>query len=115
MLQLLNLLDVIIDNAGRISNPSIDPGASASEQPSDPQASTSVAVMNVAPVVASAEGSLPMKASSSDAEREKDAQSVLDNLPRKELQLLCSLLAHEGYAEIYGYFLMFDVVLNVLL
>ncbi|KAK6160913.1 hypothetical protein DH2020_004294 [Rehmannia glutinosa] len=100
--QLLNLLDVILDNAEKKSNSSRDPGTSASEQPSDPQVSTSGVEINVVSAVPQ-EGMLSIKASSSDADREENARSVLNNLPKPELQLLCSLLAREGYAEIYGY------------
>lgn len=96
LLQLLNLLDVIIDNAERKSNSSHDPGSSGSEQPSDPLVSTSGAEMNVVSTTASGEGNFSMKASSSDADREQNARSVLNSLPKPELQLLCSLLAREG-------------------
>lgn len=95
LLQLLNLLDVVIDNAEKNSSSSHDPSSSVSEQP-DHQVSTSGAEMNVVSTMASGEGSSSMKASASDADREKNAQNVLNNLPQPELQLLCSLLAREG-------------------
>ncbi|KAI3465189.1 hypothetical protein Pfo_021852 [Paulownia fortunei] len=97
--QLLNLLDVILDNAEKKSDSSHDPGASASEQPSDPQVSTSGAEINVVSAAASGEGIFSMKSLSSDADREQNARSVLNNLPKPELQLLCSLLAREGLSD----------------
>jgi hypothetical protein len=33
-----------------------------------------------------------------DNNMESESQRVLSNLPQSELRLLCSLLAHEGYA-----------------
>ncbi|KAL8490394.1 hypothetical protein ACS0TY_025562 [Phlomoides rotata] len=96
--QLLNLLDVVIDNAEKKSSLSQDPGSSVSEQP-DHQVSTSGAEMNVVSTVASGEGSSSMKASASDADKDKDAQNVLNSLPKPELQLLCSLLAREGLSD----------------
>lgn len=89
-------MDVIIDYAERKSNPSLEPASSASEQPSDPQVSTSAVEMNVGSTIASGEGNSSMQASSSDADNEQTAESVLNNLPNPELQLLCSLLAREG-------------------
>lgn len=95
-MQLLNLLDVVIDYAERKSNPSNEPGASASEQPSDPQVSSTAVEMNVVSTAASGESSSSMQETSSDAVNEQTAESVLNNLPNPELQLLCSLLAREG-------------------
>ncbi|XP_073276047.1 E3 ubiquitin-protein ligase UPL2-like [Primulina huaijiensis] len=98
--QLLNLLDVVIDNAERKSNSSEDPSASASasEQPSDVQTSTEDADMNVS-ASTSVEVHVSMKESSSGADREQNVSSVLDTLPQPELQLLCSLLAREGLSD----------------
>ncbi|XP_020547513.1 E3 ubiquitin-protein ligase UPL2 isoform X2 [Sesamum indicum] len=95
--QLLNLLDVIIDNAERKSNSSRDPGASGSEQPTGPLVSTSGSEMKVVSSAASGEGVLTIKASSSVGEQ--NARTVLNNLPKPELQLLCSLLAREGLSD----------------
>ncbi|KAG8377396.1 hypothetical protein BUALT_Bualt08G0028700 [Buddleja alternifolia] len=100
--QLLNLLDVIIDNAERKSTSSQDPGTTSSEQPSDPPVSTSDAEMNIVSAATAAtagEDDVTMKASSSVADTEENAQNVLNNLPKTELQLLCSLLACEGLSD----------------
>ncbi|CAA0843325.1 E3 ubiquitin-protein ligase UPL1 [Striga hermonthica] len=90
--QLLNLLDVILDNAEKKSNSSHDPGSSASEQPSNPQDSTSVVSAT------SGEGNSSLKALSSDEDKEQNAKD-LNNLPKLELQRLCSLLASEGLSD----------------
>lgn len=95
-MQLLNLLDVVIDYAEKKSNQSNEPGSTASEQPSDPQVSSTAVEMNVVSTAASGESSSLMQATSSDAANEQTAESVLNNLPNPELQLLCSLLAREG-------------------
>ncbi|KAL3845759.1 hypothetical protein ACJIZ3_003162 [Penstemon smallii] len=97
--QLLHLLDVIIDHAGRKSISSDGPEASASEQPSDPQVPASDSEMNVVSVATSGEGDVAMKASSSVADIEQKAEGVMNNLPKPELQLLCSLLAREGLSD----------------
>lgn len=107
--QLLNLLDVIIDYAEKKSNPSHEPGTSASEQPSEPQVSTSAVEMNVGSTTASGEGNSSMQASSSGADIEQTAENVLNNLPKPELQLLCSLLAREGLSD-NAYALVADVL-----
>ncbi|XP_075511798.1 LOW QUALITY PROTEIN: E3 ubiquitin-protein ligase UPL2-like [Primulina tabacum] len=96
--QLLNLLDVVIDNGERKSNSSEDPSVSASEQPSDVQTSTTDADMNVS-ASTSGEVHVSMKESTSGADREQNASSVLNTLPEPELQLLCSLLAREGLSD----------------
>lgn len=89
-------MDVVIDYGEKKSNPSNEAGSSASEQPSDPQVSTPAVEMNVGSSTASGEGNSLMQATSSDADNEQTAESVLNNLPNPELQLLCSLLAREG-------------------
>ncbi|KAL3617821.1 hypothetical protein CASFOL_038142 [Castilleja foliolosa] len=89
--QLLSLLDVILDNAEKKSHTIQDPEASVSEQPSDPQVTTAVVSVSPADIVSA-------KALSSDSEREQNARS-LNNLPKPELQLLCSLLAREGLSD----------------
>ncbi|KAL3514293.1 hypothetical protein ACH5RR_027010, partial [Cinchona calisaya] len=94
--QLLNLLDVIIDNAESESNSSDEPGSSGPVQLSDPQISTSDAEMNTSSGATSNEVDNSLKASSSGAEKEGDSLHVLLNLPQAELRLLCSLLAREG-------------------
>ncbi|XP_047978963.1 E3 ubiquitin-protein ligase UPL2-like [Salvia hispanica] len=106
--QLLNLLDVVIDYGERKSNPSNEAGSSASEQPSDPQASTPVE-MNVESSTASGEVNSLMQATSSEGDNKQTAESVLNNLPNPELQLLCSLLAREGLSD-NAYTLVADVL-----
>ncbi|XP_051123521.1 E3 ubiquitin-protein ligase UPL2-like isoform X2 [Andrographis paniculata] len=96
--QLLSLLDVIIDNAVKKSNSSDDQVASASQQP-NPQVSTSGSEMNIVSTSASGEGTSTTSGSFSDAERLESAQVILNNLPKPELQLLCSLLAREGLSD----------------
>ncbi|KAL4335645.1 hypothetical protein GQ457_07G020800 [Hibiscus cannabinus] len=103
--QLLNLLDVIIDHAERKPLSSEKLKASSTEQTPALQISMSDADINAenpdAPVVAES----PFKAvdsstpSTSGANNECDAQSVLTNLPQTELRLLCSLLAREGLSD----------------
>lgn len=96
--QLLNLLDVIVDNAEGKSNAPDEPAPSTTEQPSVPQNSSSDAEMNDESRITSTEVDEQSKPSSS-TERENDAHSILLNLPRSELQLLCSLLAREGLSD----------------
>ncbi|KAL0324965.1 UNVERIFIED_CONTAM: E3 ubiquitin-protein ligase UPL1 [Sesamum radiatum] len=104
---LLHLLDVIIDNAERKSNSSRDPGVSGSEQPSDPLVSTSGSETKVVSTAASGEDVSTIKASSSTGEQ--NSRTVLNNLPKPELQLLCSLLAREGLSD-NAYALVADVL-----
>ncbi|XP_042046787.1 E3 ubiquitin-protein ligase UPL2-like [Salvia splendens] len=106
--QLLNLLDVVIDYGERKSNPSNEAGSSASEQPPDPQTSTPVE-MNVESSTASGEVNSLMQATSSEGDNKQTAESVLNNLPNPELQLLCSLLAREGLSD-NAYTLVADVL-----
>ncbi|CDP00938.1 unnamed protein product [Coffea canephora] len=96
--QLLNLLDVVIDNAETKSNSSDEPGSSVPGQQSDPHTSTSDAEMNASSGATSAVND-SLKASSSGAKREGDSVHVLLNLPQAELRLLCSLLAREGLSD----------------
>lgn len=104
LIQLLNLLEVIIDNAERKSDSVDRSDASASQQQSTPQgleveynsenhdiSSASTGTMTK-PIDSAA-------SSSTRAESECDVQSVLLNLPQSELCLLCSLLAREGYVK----------------
>ncbi|KAL3504968.1 hypothetical protein ACH5RR_034809 [Cinchona calisaya] len=97
--QLLNLLDVIIDNAENKSTSSDEPGSSRPEQQSDPQISTSDAEMNTGSGATANEVDDSLKVSSSGAEREGDSLHFLLNLPQAELRLLCSLLAREGLSD----------------
>ncbi|CAH8320273.1 unnamed protein product [Eruca vesicaria subsp. sativa] len=102
--QLLNLLEVIIDNAERKSESADRSDGSASEQQSTQQALEvennsenqdivpGTADTMTKPIVSSG-------SSSTRAESECDVHSVLLNLPQSELCLLCSLLAREGLSD----------------
>ncbi|XP_007018281.2 PREDICTED: E3 ubiquitin-protein ligase UPL1 [Theobroma cacao] len=96
--QLLNLLDVIIDHVERKPRSSEKSRASSTEQIPALQISMSDADITAekhdAPEVA--DSSTP---STSGVSNECDAQTVLTNLPRAELRLLCSLLAREGLSD----------------
>lgn len=102
--QLLNLLDVIIDNAE--SKPSSeDRGESQTEQLSG-QISTSDAEINTGSGgisfgsdARSSKADDVSKPSASVSNRESDAQSILLDLPQAELRLLCSLLARESLSD----------------
>ena len=103
LLQLLNLLDVIIDYAERKPLSSEKSRASSTEQVPASQISMSdvdISAENrdgpsevAESPLKTADSSTP---STSGVSNECDAQSVLTNLPRAELRLLCSLLAREG-------------------
>lgn len=97
--QLLNLLEVIIDNAENKTSLS-DKTEAATEQPSGPQNSSSDADMNteVGATTLGVAGSSSAKPTSG-ANSESDAQIILLNLPQAELRLLCSLLAREGLSD----------------
>ncbi|KAI3760741.1 hypothetical protein L1987_51140 [Smallanthus sonchifolius] len=93
--QLLNLLDVIIDNAESKQAP-VDRGAGASvteESPGQMPASDA----NVGAKSPKAE--VTPKPSSSGGITEYDSHTILLNLPQAELRLLCSLLAREGLSD----------------
>lgn len=96
-MQLLNLLEVIIDNAENKTSLT-DKSEAATEKPSAPQNSSSDAEMNTeaGTTTSGVAGSSSAKPASG-ANSESDAQIVLLNLPQAELRLLCSLLAREGY------------------
>ncbi|KAL6995188.1 E3 ubiquitin-protein ligase upl1, partial [Sarracenia purpurea var. burkii] len=103
---LLNLLDVVIDNAEIKSSLSPESGVSTAEQTSGPQISSSnaeiIAGSSVIPSGSDITSSKPndsSKASASSANVECDTQSVVHNLPQAELRLLCSLLAREGLSD----------------
>ncbi|KAI7738652.1 LOW QUALITY PROTEIN: hypothetical protein M8C21_021949, partial [Ambrosia artemisiifolia] len=83
--QLLNLLDVIIDNAESKQAP-VDRGVSVTEESSGDGAKSSKAETTSKP-------------SSSGAITEPDSQTILLNLPQAELRLLCSLLARECLSD----------------
>lgn len=104
LFQLLNLLDVIIDNAESKSSSSSD--ESVTEHLSG-QISTADGEINTGSGGTTSSGSEirsskaeDSKPSASGANREFETQNVLLNLPQAELRLLCSLLAREGYVGI---------------
>jgi len=96
--QLLNLLDVIIDSAGSKSSPSDKSLISTPKPSSGPQISAVEAETNAGSGDASNTVNDSSKPTPVDNIIESESQSVLSNLPQSELRLLCSLLAHEGYA-----------------
>ncbi|GAB2225364.1 hypothetical protein Droror1_Dr00006156 [Drosera rotundifolia] len=126
--QLLNLLEVIIDNAINKSATSNEPGPSPNDpqpepslndpqpepSPNDPQSeptAESVSEMNSERVTTSkmdfkAEESVQPSTSGAG---ESDAQSILLGLPHAELRLLCSLLAKEGLSD-HAYTLVAEVM-----
>ncbi|KAK9758378.1 hypothetical protein RND81_01G225900 [Saponaria officinalis] len=96
--QLLNLLDVIIDNAGSKSN-------SSKHELSTPDAPTTDTLMitnsgtNSSEAVAITKPDESAKPSTSGSKESFDALSVLHGLPPGDLRLLCSLLATEGLSD----------------
>ncbi|CAL8997564.1 unnamed protein product [Prunus brigantina] len=102
--QLLNLLEVIIDNAESKSSDKPGVGVSVSEQPSAPQISASDAEMNTDSGGTSVVDGMPDKVDDSSkptsgANNKCNTESALLNLPQAELRLLCSLLAREGLSD----------------
>ncbi|KAF3447270.1 hypothetical protein FNV43_RR12450 [Rhamnella rubrinervis] len=103
--QLLHLLEVIIDSAESKSSSSEKSAVSVSEQESGPQLLTSDTEMNTdsgsvsARLGTSTKVVNSSKPTTSGADNECDAQTVLLNLPQAELRLLCSLLAREGLSD----------------
>jgi E3 ubiquitin-protein ligase HUWE1 len=100
--QLLNLLDVIIDSAGGKGSSSDKPPLST-EPVLGPQISAMEADVNTNSVISSGLDTCPKVDDSSkpttSGSKECETQQVLGNLPQTELQLLCSLLALEGYDD----------------
>lgn len=103
LFQLLNLLDVIIDNAERKPKSSDAPGPLLNEQisvqitTSDAEINTGSAGTSSGSDARSSKADDTSKPPISDLNRELDSEDVLRNLPKEELRFLCSLLAHEGY------------------
>lgn len=97
LFQLLNLLEVIIDNAE--SNLPDKSGTSTNDQ-MPAQTTTTDAGMKTDSHSVSSMNSVPSSDVAESSKRtpsnECDTQTVLLNLPQQELQLLCSLLAREG-------------------
>ncbi|KAL6983105.1 E3 ubiquitin-protein ligase upl1 [Sarracenia purpurea var. burkii] len=103
---LLNLLEVIMDNAESKSSLSIEAGVSAAEQTSALLISASYAEINTdsSSVISSRSDISSSKADGSSrsafsADAVCDTQTVLDSLPQAELRLLCSLLARDGLSD----------------
>ncbi|KAK1393002.1 E3 ubiquitin-protein ligase UPL1 [Heracleum sosnowskyi] len=103
--QLLNLLDVIIDNAESKPKSSDAPGPSLNEQVST-QITTSDAEINTGSAgtssgsdARSSKADDTSKLPVSNLKRELDSEDILRNLPREELRFLCSLLAREGLSD----------------
>ncbi|KAF8079578.1 hypothetical protein N665_1017s0001 [Sinapis alba] len=102
--QLLNLLEVIIDNAERKSESADGSDGSASERQSTPQVLEVDNNSENHDMVSGTTGTVtkPIVASGSSSTRtesECDVHAVLLNLPQSELCLLCSLLAREGLSD----------------
>ncbi|XP_054788719.1 E3 ubiquitin-protein ligase UPL2-like [Prosopis cineraria] len=103
--QLLNLLEVIIDNAGSKSSSSDRLPSSTSEPSSGPQISAMEADANADPGVSSSgldkltNAVDSSKSKASGHPEESETQRVLSSLPQEELRLLCSLLAQEGLSD----------------
>lgn len=101
--QLLNLLEVIIDNAESKSNVSEQSAPSTAEQPAALEVSSSDAEVNAesggvsSGVGTSSNIGAYSKTTASATDSEFDSHIILANLPEAELRLLCSLLAREGY------------------
>ncbi|XP_042494478.1 E3 ubiquitin-protein ligase UPL2-like isoform X2 [Macadamia integrifolia] len=102
--QLLNLLDIVIDNAENNSSLSNKSGISPVEPTSGSQMQN--AAINVDSGGASSVGDVKsskidecLKPSASGTNNERDTQAVLLSLPQAELRLLCSLLAREGLSD----------------
>lgn len=105
LLQLLNLFDVIIDNAESKPISSDEPGPSATEQVSgqiatlDAELNTGSGGTSSGADVKSSKADEAPKLSVRGSETELDYDNILRNLPQAELRLLCSLLAREGYVS----------------
>lgn len=103
--QLLNLLEVVIDNAENNSSVASDkPEESPNDQPAAPQSAISDAEMNSDAGGSSAGAEVKVSkieetSSEAGANKESDTHAVLLGLPQGELRLLCSLLAREGLSD----------------
>lgn len=99
---MLNLLDVIIDSAGGKCNSS-EKSHISTEPALGPQISVMDEDVNTNSVTSSGLDAHPNIDDSSEptpsGSKECENQQVLGNLPQTELQLLCSLLALEGYDD----------------
>jgi E3 ubiquitin-protein ligase HUWE1 len=102
--QLLNLLDVIIDNAesrqGLVEH---------EKSPTDESAQMSTVDAEVNPDAKSSTVDDTSKPSSSGANEEDESRNILLHLPQAELRLLCSLLACESLSD-NAYALVADIM-----
>lgn len=104
--QLLNLLDVIIDNAESKQAPVVR-GVSVTEEPSG-----QTPALDADDGAKSSKAEITSKPSSSGGITEDDSNTILLNLPQAELRLLCSLLAREWYRFYFIQLLIFLFVLS---
>lgn len=111
---MLNLLDVVIDSAGGKCSPSDKPHVST-EPVLGPQISAVEGDANTNSAISSGLNACPKiddsSKPSSSGSKECETQQVLGNLPQTELQLLCSLLALEGYDD-YIYVVIVSILLS---
>ncbi|XP_071715402.1 E3 ubiquitin-protein ligase UPL1-like [Rutidosis leptorrhynchoides] len=97
--QLLNLLDVIIDNAESKQTPD-ERGVSVTEEsPAEMSASDANVGSTDGSDTKLVKADNASKPSSSGANDECDSRTILLNLPQTELRLLCSLLARESLSD----------------
>nr|DAD40895.1 TPA_asm: hypothetical protein HUJ06_015218 [Nelumbo nucifera] len=99
--QLLNLLEVVIDNAENTSSLSSKSELSPARQQSGPQAAIpdSEAGGSSSGDVKFSKADEHSKPAISSLHNEFDVQTALLSLPQAELRLLCSLLAREGLSD----------------
>lgn len=116
--QLLNLVEVIIVNGENDTDLSIKPGASL-EQSSGPENTMQDTHVTADAVRSSAEEDVKSttdkdskRPSTSGANNMNNISDILLSIPEGELQLLCSLLAREGYDLVLPFFFSFYSLLN---
>ena len=113
--QLLNLVEVIIVNGESDSGLSNKPGASLEQQSGSENTTQDAQVTADAVESASEEGVKSVKAkdseraSTSRADNVNSISDILLSIPEGELQLLCSLLAREGYVNKAFLYILFLV------
>lgn len=117
------MLDVIIESA-RSKSSSSDRSQISTDPVLGPQISAMVVDVNIDSATSSAPEASPQvnecSKPTASSNKECQAQQVLCDLPQAELQLLCSLLALEGYGYDYDFRLqlillsgIFSVCLNL--
>ncbi|GAB4839475.1 hypothetical protein Ancab_028998 [Ancistrocladus abbreviatus] len=102
--QLLNLLEVIIDNAESKSGSAAGIGLSTNEQQSGPHMDTDAEMhtdsgARPSEIDGASKVDDSVKPLTSGVNEACDAQTILLGLPQAELRLLCSLLAKEGLSD----------------